>query len=460
MSFGRFVFDPEHGGGILWLKGGDDPNSRSASRFFAGPDSEDKEGGQCSIFRSGTELLRQYTTSLFEGRFRAFGALDGGAARVALLETGARRDDLRRTGYLLLRSAVSDEPVTRDLVRLGARGTSTAEYAQMGDIQVLDGDGIRIRLWITDEHAGQLQLSGRHTALARLSGYREGGSLRLYSSWVRPPPKPGDPHPDLGAIAATERLVGILEGVPVDGTDRKRGHLLLYDTHPAGDPTATQVPGVELGIDDSGGRMRLRGSERTVDLDQAGLVVGAGATGLDVYRGFTPKATLGIDPDGRGGFLELRGLDSTGTPRTLTIDVDGIQTDGLKVNNFVMDHPQDKGKQIYYCVLEGPEAGVYVRGTAQLAGGSALVSLPDHFKHVASPSGLTAHLSPRSALSRGVAATHVNPESLRIEELFGGLGSYPVDYIVHGVRAGHERYEVIRARRARTPPLRTAGTGG
>jgi hypothetical protein len=76
-----------------------------------------------------------------------------------------------------------------------------------------------------------------------------------------------------------------------------------------------------------------------------------------------------------------------------------------------------------------------------------VVVLPAHFEHVAAAEGLSVQLTPRSAGSKGVAATRVSIRELEIVELHGGKGAYDVDYVVHGVRRGQERFEVVRLRR-------------
>jgi hypothetical protein len=68
--------------------------------------------------------------------------------------------------------------------------------------------------------------------------------------------------------------------------------------------------------------------------------------------------------------------------------------------------------------------------------------------------GLTVQLTPRSALSKGVAACSLSTRELGIVELFEGTGEYDVDWAVHGVRRGCEVFEVVRPRRSATRPTR------
>jgi len=135
--------------------------------------------------------------------------------------------------------------------------------------------------------------------------------------------------------------------------------------------------------------------------------------------------------------------------RSVRIDAGGIHVepakDGFWEDNLVAADPTDPARRIYYCVLEGPEVGVYARGTADLKGGLAEVTLPEHFAHVAGTDGLTVQLTPRSVASKGVAAVELSTRRLVLRELMDGRGTYGVDYLVQGVRAGREAYQVVRA---------------
>lgn len=177
--------------------------------------------------------------------------------------------------------------------------------------------------------------------------------------------------------------------------------------------------------------------------------------GLRVHRrmpGRDHVAEFGIDET--GGFLRL-----TSATRTIRLDTDGLHASVKDyLNEFVVPHPVDPGSEIHYVVIEGPEVGVFVRGTAELREGRAVVALPEHFAHVASPQGLTVQLTPRSADSRGVAATRLSVRELELVELGGGRGSYAVDWNVQGVRMGREDFHAVQPRRV--SPLETTGESG
>lgn len=112
--------------------------------------------------------------------------------------------------------------------------------------------------------------------------------------------------------------------------------------------------------------------------------------------------------------------------------------------NFRIPHPEQEGKEIWYCSLEGPEAAAYARGTGKVINGKATVSFPDHFSLVANPTTLTIILTPLSGQSKGLAVVQKMADGFNVEELFAGQGNYEFDWEVKGVRQGHENYRVIR----------------
>ncbi len=131
----------------------------------------------------------------------------------------------------------------------------------------------------------------------------------------------------------------------------------------------------------------------------------------------------------------------------LAIDTNG---DGLifaDVKNFRMDHPENEEEEIWYASLEGPEAGAYERGTAQLVNGEAFVPFSDHYTLVIAEEGMTVMLSPLSAESLGLAVIEKTTEGFKVKELYGGTGNYSFDWEVKGVRKGFEDYQVIREKK-------------
>ncbi|MGH7496082.1 MAG: beta strand repeat-containing protein [bacterium] len=116
--------------------------------------------------------------------------------------------------------------------------------------------------------------------------------------------------------------------------------------------------------------------------------------------------------------------------------------------SLLVEHPLDPNKEIYYGSLEGPEAGVYARGTAQLVNGETRIQLPEHFSLVAADQGLTVQLTALSTASQGLAVVSKSTREIVVRELRDGTGNYALDYIVHAVRKGFENFEVVKEKTA------------
>lgn len=127
------------------------------------------------------------------------------------------------------------------------------------------------------------------------------------------------------------------------------------------------------------------------------------------------------------------------------------------VSNFRMANPDDPETEIWYACLEGPEAGAYFRGTGQLIAGRSVITLPEHFRAVASPKGMTVQLTPLSASSKGLAVVEKSLERLVVQELGEGMGTYEFDFLIMAIRGGYEDYQVIRpVINLEAPPIPTA----
>jgi hypothetical protein len=107
---------------------------------------------------------------------------------------------------------------------------------------------------------------------------------------------------------------------------------------------------------------------------------------------------------------------------------------------FVMDHPLDPEKEIHYTCLEGPEVGTYLRGTAELRNGEAVIDLPDHFGYTTLDDDLTVQLTPLGEWLR-LYVVEKSTAQIVVREADGKDGSF--DYLIQGVRTGYEDFEVI-----------------
>jgi hypothetical protein len=138
------------------------------------------------------------------------------------------------------------------------------------------------------------------------------------------------------------------------------------------------------------------------------------------------KAALFVDPSTGHGVLQC----------------DVIQTTLSK--GFRMPNPRQADTDIVYACIEGPEAAVYVRGTAHLIAGECAIVLPEHFVSVASVDNMTVQLTPLSSDSLGLAVVAKRIDGIVVKELHHGTGNYDIDWEVKSVRSGYENYQVIR----------------
>jgi len=73
-------------------------------------------------------------------------------------------------------------------------------------------------------------------------------------------------------------------------------------------------------------------------------------------------------------------------------NVTGRVTAGSK--SFLIDHPLKKKWKLMYGSLEGPEYAVYIRGTIQASGKTAVITLPSYWKNLVDMNTITVNLTP------------------------------------------------------------------
>jgi hypothetical protein len=196
------------------------------------------------------------------------------------------------------------------------------------------------------------------------------------------------------------------------------------------------------------GSLRVRNQDNTdassvSTLDWEGRVVLFGHNGSlrswNVFMGSTGSYS------GKGKIAVCD--DSIAITEQASMYVDGsnngvVQAD---VKNFRVPNPNQPGTEIVYASVEGPEAAAYVRGTASLISGKAVINLPDHFRAVAVEEGITVQVTPLSSNSKGLAVVKKSlQEGISIQELADGQGNYDFDYHIVAVRKGYEDYQVIQ----------------
>lgn len=114
-------------------------------------------------------------------------------------------------------------------------------------------------------------------------------------------------------------------------------------------------------------------------------------------------------------------------------------TGGTK--NFIVPHPNDPSLQIRFVCLEGNEAGTYFRGTARARGGVAVIEVPEEFRLVTEPQGLTVQLT-----SVGTPAILWTRSKDLDRIVVCASRDVEFDYLVNGIRSGYADFRSIEPR--------------
>jgi len=112
--------------------------------------------------------------------------------------------------------------------------------------------------------------------------------------------------------------------------------------------------------------------------------------------------------------------------------------------SFVQPHAKDPSKEIEYAFFEGPEHAVFLRGTAQLKDGEAVIELPEHFRIVAAEEGVQVQVTPVEDCN-GMFVANKSRERIDVKELMGGKHNAKFDYFITAVREGFEEHQPVTA---------------
>ena len=135
-----------------------------------------------------------------------------------------------------------------------------------------------------------------------------------------------------------------------------------------------------------------------------------------------------------GSGITIDGADQInvygGSGHFINLDVEGAFTATTK--SFLIDHPSKSGMKLQYGSLEGPENGVYVRGTTSLN----KIILPDYWKDLIDEETITVTLTPVYEFQ----PLFVKNKNCCEIEVGGNTCEY--DYVVYAERKDVEKLEV------------------
>lgn len=241
---------------------------------------------------------------------------------------------------------------------------------------------------------------------------------------------------------------GVAEGLNREGNTAWR---LTYFTDSGTGVVRTFGPNGSFNVDinnvsgnSNHGYVSLKDAE---DRNQAAIYVSEDGDGRGFTRGTNGNINISLNslndnPD--HGYLSIENANKEAKVRAY-VNADGegvLAVDGVKP--FFMEHPTQPDKNIWYCAIEGPEAGAYFRGTGQVVNGEGTVTFPDHFSTVINPETMTITLTPLSAESKGMAVIRKEKDGFVVKELLQGTGNYAFDWEVKAVRKGYEDWRVVR----------------
>jgi hypothetical protein len=147
----------------------------------------------------------------------------------------------------------------------------------------------------------------------------------------------------------------------------------------------------------------------------------------DLISGVTTAASgfLGVTFDPEGG-APFWGVFATGN----------VGATGTK--SFVEPHPTDPTRVIQYIALEGREAGTYFRGRARFQRGLASIPVPEDFRMVTDPDGLTVQITPIGEMA-SFAIVRMDLDRIVVK----GSRDVEFSYLVQGVRASFKDAQPI-----------------
>ena len=126
----------------------------------------------------------------------------------------------------------------------------------------------------------------------------------------------------------------------------------------------------------------------------------------------------------------------TGAELGVTSVIGATVTGNLFVSgtkSFVEPHPTDASKLIQYISLEGNESGTYFRGRGKFQNGIARIHVPEDFRIVTDPEGLTVQITPIG----GMATFGVLKMDL-VEIVAQSSRDLEFSYLVQGVRHAYK----------------------
>jgi hypothetical protein len=214
---------------------------------------------------------------------------------------------------------------------------------------------------------------------------------------------------------------------------------------------------VGLATNEVGKTYGVYGQSDSIDVGAAGVfgVDGSGATlaAINVSAGIRGESrggvgVVGVTEIGLGAAVSGYHVDSSGSVVThgdlglVVGSAYGVFSygdyGGSGAKYFVEPHPNDASKVIRFVSLEGNESGTYFRGRGKFQNGLARIPVPEDFRLVTDPDGLTVQVTPIGELAT-VAVLKMDLTEIVVKS----SRSVEFSYTVNGVRKTHKHLTPI-----------------
>jgi len=170
-----------------------------------------------------------------------------------------------------------------------------------------------------------------------------------------------------------------------------------------------------------------------------GMTITSGGTGVGVGFGATAYLTIqSLAGDEAAGIKNnayfIRGIQSASNSNLKVFSVDVAGNLRATTKSFDIPHPTKEGLRLVYGVLEGPEHGVYHRGTVE-GKGIIQVNLPDYWYKLVG-NQYTVQLTPWGNYNVAIDSKTENYFTIKLvgDFISRKFKNIKVDYIVHGSR--------------------------
>ena len=187
--------------------------------------------------------------------------------------------------------------------------------------------------------------------------------------------------------------------------------------------------------------LSVTGASDSITSNQTVTFTGAGNTNI-TYNVSSNIVTVsgsggGGTPGGSDTNVQFNNGGSFGGDANFTWDTanSGLNISGsltATTKSFLINHPIKEGMKLQYACLEGPENGVYVRGTTN----QDIIYLPDYWIALVDENTITVNLTPVGKFQELYVKEKGNTQIT-----VGGVGGF-YDYVVYGERKDVDKLEV------------------